>query len=200
MYLANITDEVDRLIELHDAAVEGGANAVMVNAMTTGLSAVRMLRKHTRVPLVSHFDFIAPFTFSPNFGVHSKLVTKLQRIAGFDVIIMPGFSERMKIEESEVMENIQECWKPLGNLKPCLPVPAGSQWAGSTAGLYRKLGTVDFGIVPGRAVFSHPMGPEAGARSLHQGWEAATRGLSIEKLSEEYPELREAVRMHEKKE
>ena len=45
IYLANITDEVDRLIDLHDMAVEAGANAVMVNGMTTGLSAVRMLRK-----------------------------------------------------------------------------------------------------------------------------------------------------------
>jgi ribulose-bisphosphate carboxylase large chain len=46
IYLANITDEVDRLIELHDIAVARGANALMVNGMTTGLSAVRMLRKH----------------------------------------------------------------------------------------------------------------------------------------------------------
>ena len=76
IYLANITDEVDRLIELHDVAVERGANAVMVNAMATGLSAVRMLRKHSRVPLVAHFDFIAPFTHLPFFGVHSKLITK----------------------------------------------------------------------------------------------------------------------------
>jgi ribulose-bisphosphate carboxylase large chain len=60
IYLANITDEVDRLLELHDTAVAGGANAVMVNAMATGLSAIRMLRRHTRVPLVAHFDFIAP--------------------------------------------------------------------------------------------------------------------------------------------
>jgi ribulose-bisphosphate carboxylase large chain len=62
IYLANITDEVDRLNEPHDIAVDAGANAVMVNGMTTGLSAVRMLRKHTKVPLVGHFDFIAPFT------------------------------------------------------------------------------------------------------------------------------------------
>ena len=96
IYLANITDEVDRLIELHDIAVEGGANALMVNAMATGLSAVRMLRKHTQVPLVAHFDFIAPFTHLPFFGVHSKLITKLQRLVGFDSIIMPGFGRRMK--------------------------------------------------------------------------------------------------------
>lgn len=36
IYLANITDEVDRLIGLHDIAVAGGANALLVNGMTTG--------------------------------------------------------------------------------------------------------------------------------------------------------------------
>jgi ribulose-bisphosphate carboxylase large chain len=67
--------------------LRAGANAVMVNGMTTGLSAVRMLRKYTRVPLVGHFDFIAPSTQIPFSGVHSKLITKLQRLVGFDSFI-----------------------------------------------------------------------------------------------------------------
>jgi ribulose-bisphosphate carboxylase large chain len=196
MYLANITDEVHRLIELCDDAVSGGANALMLNAMATGISAVRMVRRHAEVPLVSHFDFLAPFTSVPTFGVHSKVITKLQRIAGFDVIIMPGFGERMKIPETEVLECVEACFEPLGRLKKSLPVPAGSQWAGSTGFLFEKLETVDFGIVPGRAVFGHPMGPEAGARSLTQGWEAVQKGISIEEYSRNHRELKEAIRMH----
>ncbi len=195
IYLANITDEVDRLLELHDIAVERGANALMVNGMTTGLSAVRMLRKHTQVPLVAHFDFIAPFTLIPDFGVHSKLITKLQRMVGFDAIIFPGFGARMKTPSAEVLQNAEECLKPLGHLKPSLPVPAGSQWAGSTGDLYEKLGTVDFGIVPGRAVFEHPMGPKAGATSLRQGWEATREGISIETYAKQHLELAEAIKM-----
>ena len=189
IYLANITDEVDRLIELHDIAVDAGANAVMVNGMTTGLSAVRMLRKHARVPLVGHFDFIAPFTQIPFYGVHSKLITKLQRMVGFDSIIMPGFGERMKTGDEEVLENVQQCLKPMGHLKDTLPVPAGSQWAGSTHKLYQKLGTIDFGIVPGRGVFGHPMGPRGGAASLRQGWQAVQKKVSLEEYAGGHPEL-----------
>jgi ribulose-bisphosphate carboxylase large chain len=196
MYLANITDEVYRMIELHDLAVEGGANAVMINAMATGISAARMVRRHAIVPMVSHFDFLAPFTSVPTFGVHSKVITKLQRMAGFDVIIMPGFGERMKIPEAEVLQCVEECFKPLGSMKRVLPVPAGSQWAGTTGFLYEKLGTVDFGIVPGRAVFGHPMGVEAGARSLLLGWEAVKNGRTLEDYSLDHDELREAIRMH----
>ena len=80
IYLANLTDEVDRLIDMHDIAVKNNANALMLNTMTVGLSAARMVRKHTKVPLVAHFDFIAPFTRIPNFGVDTKLFTKLQRL------------------------------------------------------------------------------------------------------------------------
>ena len=193
IYLANITDEVDRLIELHDIAVEGGANALMVNAMTTGLSAVRMLRRHTQVPLVAHFDFIAPFSQLPYFGVHSKLITKLQRLVGFDSIIMPGFGRRMKTADDEVLENVRECLNPMGHLKPALPVPAGSQWAGSTGPLHQRLGTIDFGIVPGRGVFEHPMGPAAGAASLRQGWEAVAKGMTLEDFSRHHAELKAAI-------
>jgi ribulose-bisphosphate carboxylase large chain len=193
IYLANITDEVDRLIELHDIAVAGGANAVLVNGMTTGLSAVRMLRKHARVPLVGHLPFIAAFTRAPYLGVHSKVITKLQRLVGFDAVIMPGFGNRMKTPENEVLRNIQECIKPLGHLKKTLPVPAGSQWAGSTSMIYKKIKTADFGIVPGRGVFNHPMGPKAGAASLRQGWAAFQQGLTLEEYSRDHPELRAAI-------
>ena len=193
IYLANITDEVDRLKDLHDMAVKNGANALMLNTMTVGLSAVRMIRKHTRVPLVAHFDFIAPFTRMPDFGVDAKLITKLQRMAGFDVIILAGFGARMKTSDQEVIENVNECLKPLGHMKPALPVPAGSQWAGSTAELYQILKTIDFGIVPGRGVFGHPMGPRAGAASLLQGWQAFKEGVSLEEYAATHPELKAAI-------
>jgi len=194
IYLANITDEVDRLLELHDIAVEKGVGALMVNGMTTGLSAVRMLRKHTEVPLVGHFDFIAPFSRMPYFGIHSKLFTKLQRLAGFDAIIMPGFGERMKTPENEVRLNVEECFKPMGHIKKSLPVPGGSDWAGTLPMLYEKLGTVDFGFVPGRGVFGHPMGPKGGAMSLRQAWEAIQSGTPLDTYAKDHTELAEAIK------
>jgi ribulose-bisphosphate carboxylase large chain len=57
----------------------------------------------------------------------------------------------------------------LGYLKPSLPIPAGSQWAGSLPELYQALGPIDFAIVPGRGTFKHLQGPEGGARSLQRG-------------------------------
>jgi ribulose 1,5-bisphosphate carboxylase large subunit-like protein len=82
---------------------------VMVNAMPVGLSGVRALCRYARVPVVTHFPFIASFSRLPMHGVHSRVITRLQRLAGADVIIMPGFGDRMMTPEHEVLENVQAC-------------------------------------------------------------------------------------------
>ena len=193
VYLANITDEVDRLLPLHDLVVANGANAVMVNALPVGLSAVRMLRKQAQVPLVAHFPLIAASSRLPYFGVHTRVWTKLQRLAGFDVVIMPGFGPRMMTAQDEVLECIAACVEPMGAIKPCLPVPGGSDSAVTLPGVHEHVGNADFGFVPGRGVFSHPMGPRGGAASLRQAWEAITAGVPLAEHAAQHPELAAAI-------
>ncbi len=193
IYLANITDEVDRLVDLHDRAVESGAGALLVNAMPVGLSGVRMLRRHAKVPLIAHFPFIAAFSRLSGYGIHARVLTRLQRLAGFDAVIMPGFGSRMMTPEHEVLECVRACLEPMGPVKPCLPVPGGSDWAGTLEGVYRKVGSVDFGFVPGRGVFGHPMGPAGGAKSIRQAWDAISQGIPIADYAATHPELREAL-------
>jgi ribulose-bisphosphate carboxylase large chain len=193
VYLANITDEVDRLADLHDLAVERGANAVMLNALPVGLSAARMMARHTRVPLIAHFPMIAAASRVPQFGISTLVWTKLQRLAGFDVIIMPGFGDRMFMSDSEVCANVAACLEPMGSIKPSLPVPGGSDWAGTLGRIYERVGTTDFGFVPGRGIFGHPMGPRAGAASVRQAWDAIAAGVSLEAHAVGHPELQAAI-------
>ena len=189
MFIANITDEVARLRELHDIAVDCGVNAVMVNVMAVGLSAVRWLGQHSCVPIVAHFDCIAPMSRHPHFGVSTTVLTKLQRLAGCDAIIMPGFGPRMATPEEEVLANAEECTRPLGHIKSVLPVPGGSDWAGTLPAMCEKLKTVDFAMVPGRGVFGHPMGPKAGAASLRQAWEAIESKTTLCDFAADHLEL-----------
>ncbi|TVQ84370.1 MAG: ribulose 1,5-bisphosphate carboxylase [Chromatiaceae bacterium] len=193
VYLANITDEVERLVPLHDLVVRNGANAVMVNALPVGLSGVRLLHRHARVPLVAHFPLIAACTRIPGFGVHSRVFTRLQRLAGFDVVIMPGFGARMMTSAVEVRENISACLEPMGQLRPCLPVPGGSDSAATLAAVTSAVGHRDFGFVPGRGVFGHPQGPRAGAASLRQAWAAIAAGTPLAEQARTHPELAAAL-------
>ena len=193
VYLANITDEVERLTDLHDIAVANGANAVMVNALPVGLSAVRMLRRHATVPLVAHFPLIAALSRLPNFGVHTRVLTKLQRLAGCDVVIMPGFGSRMMTSADEVLENVAACIDPMGPIKAALPVPGGSDSAATLESVYRHVGSADFGFVPGRGVFGHPHGPRGGAASLRQAWDAIAQGIAVAEYADGQPELKAAL-------
>lgn len=193
MYMANVTDEVSRLAELHDVAVAAGAGSLLVNALPVGLSGVRMLRAHATVPLFGHFPFIASFSRIPGYGMHSRVFTRLQRLAGFDAVIMPGFGRRMVMSEDEVLDCVRACLEPMGPIAPCLPVPGGSDWAGTLEGVYRRLGTADFGFIPGRGVFGHPMGPAGGAASVRQAWDAIQLGVPLAEHARTHEALRRAV-------
>ena len=199
IFIANITDEIDRMMELHDVVVEAGGNAVMLNSMTIGLAATRMLSKKTKVPIFSHFDMIAPFTRIPKFGLTTQVMTKLQRLSGFDAIIMPGLGGRMNTTDQEVKENVDICLGPWSGIRTCLPVPGGSDWAGSMLPMYKTFGTKDFSMVPGRGIFGHPMGPEGGARSIRQAWEAIEKDVPMEEYAKTHAELRQAIEAFDKR-
>lgn len=169
-YMANVTDEVSRLTAQHDTAVGNGASALLVNALPVGLSGVRLLREHSHLPLFGHFAMIAAAGRVPGFGIHSRVFTRLQRIAGCDAVIVPGLGPRMMLSEREVLENVKACLEPMGPLKPALPVPGGSDSAATLPNVFRTLGTRDFGFIAGRGIFGHPGGPRAGARSVRQAW------------------------------
>jgi ribulose-bisphosphate carboxylase large chain len=55
---------------------------------------------------------------------------------------------------------------------------------------------VDFGIVLGRAIFGHPEGPAAGAKSILQGWEAVAAGVDMEEYPRDRSELSSAMEMN----
>ncbi len=165
--------------DMYDCALRNHSNAVMINGMTTELSMVRVLARKGQLPLFSHFDFIAPFTQSRTFGLHLKVATKQQRLAGFDAQIYQGLGSRMHTSTMDVVQEFQAYVESMSHLKPSLPVPAGNQWIGSLRQLHKLFGSRDFAIVPGRAVFPHPMGSGVGAAALLQGWEAYEKGVSL---------------------
>lgn len=170
IFVSNVTDEVDVIPRLHDTVVMEGVNMVMVNAVMTGFSAVRALSRHAAVPVLSHFTGMAVLSRLPNYGISSLVQIKLQRLAGGDVIVMPGFGDRMSSSDDEVLANVKACLEPWGNIKTALPVPGGSDSAETLPLVYSKIGHAEFGFICGRGVYGHPEGPAAGAKSLHDAW------------------------------
>ncbi|KAF0246522.1 MAG: ribulose-bisphosphate carboxylase large [Planctomycetota bacterium] len=189
LYVANITDEIGSLRPLHDNAVRGGANALLLNSIPLGLPATRYVREFAQVPIFSHFAMSAALTRGPSVGVDSSVLTLLQRLAGGDVILFPGTGARMRTTYDEVRANIDACRRPLGPIAPSLPVPGGSSRPPDVPATMAACSGVDFGLVAGRAVFNHPGGPASGARSFRQAWAAVQDDISLEEKARTSPEL-----------
>jgi ribulose-bisphosphate carboxylase large chain len=54
---------------------------------------------------------------------------------------------------------------------------------------WRRTKTIDLLYQAGGGIMAHPMGPAAGVRALHQAWEAAVEGVSLEQYAKSHPEL-----------
>ncbi len=194
MMIANITDETEAIPHLYDVATANGANAVMLNVYFTGFGSVRQIRAKSQVPIMTHFTGMAVYDRIPSHGIDGVVLVKLQRMAGADMIGLPGFGPRMKNTDDVVLKNIKACLDPMGDLKPALPIPGGSDWAKTLESVSQKIGHTDFGFIAGRGIYGHPDGPGEGAQSLHQAWDALTQKIPLEDFAKTHHALNIALK------
>ena len=121
------------------------------------------------------------------------VIVKLLRLAGADIIVLPSAWGTFAISVKDTRECPRVCLSELVRRKASFLALAGGKWAGTVSTCVNALKTNDFILISGTGVFSHPRGPEAGARSLVQAWEASEAGVEIELYAHEKKELREAL-------
>lgn len=192
-FIANITDDADRMLAHAEAVAHAGASMVMINPAWTGLGSLAAVRRGSELPILGHFAGVAAFTRDPQFGISAAMFTKLMRIAGADLIVIAGGGARMHATHAEVQACIAACLDPLGSIGPALPIPGGGDWAGTLPSLYERIGHADFGFIAGRGIFGHPHGPRAGAASIVQAWQAIQAGMPLARYAHAHPELAAAL-------
>ena len=178
-----------------EMAVELGANSILVNYLTVGLSAMRMLAEDPSidVPVMAHMDFAGAIYESPWSGVSSHLILgKLPRICGADIIVTPAPYGKARILKERYMEIIQQQVFPLRDIKPSMPMPSGGIATPMVEDVIKDIG-YDIMLGSGGAIHSHPMGPEAGTRAFRQAIDAVMDGKSLGDAMEEYEELRVSI-------
>jgi ribulose-bisphosphate carboxylase large chain len=194
IYVANITDDASEILNLYKTAEQNGAGMVMINGFFTGLGSIKLVRLKSKLPILGHFTGMALWDHETHYGIEEKVLIKLQRILGCDVIVMPGLGERMKSNPEKIKANVDACLSPLGSIKSSLPVPGGSDWAGTLKPLHDLIGHDDFGFICGRGVFGHPNGPKSGAKSLHQAIDAIHQKRDLLDYATNYPDLMKAIK------
>lgn len=202
IYLLNVTDRPDKMLEHALRAVEAGANGLMINYITTGFDAVRMITEHKdiQVPVLGHCTMSGAYSMALWSGVDtSLLVGKLPRMMGLDIslIYMPG--GRFFLTDENYHRAVNMLLQDFYQLQPAFPMPGGSIHPAVVKEIIEKTGK-DCVISAGGGIHGHPMGSTKGATAMRQAIELALcEPDEAARRQAGYPEYQAAVQKWGKK-
>ncbi len=197
MYAANITGEIDEMLDRHDHLLALGGNCAMVSINSIGLPAMKVLRKHSKLCIHGHRNGWGMLGRSPAIGMSFVAFQKLWRLAGIDHLHVNGLSNKFCEPDDSVIASARECLTPMfpPPYRGCevMPVFSSGQSARQAPATYAALGSTDLIFAAGGGIMAHPQGPAAGVRSLQQAWQAAIERIDLVKYAETHRELKSAL-------
>ena len=191
LYTINITTKFPEMFEYADKMIELGANALMINYLTTGFEALRQIAEDPsiKVPILGHMDFGGTFFGGPWTGMTSMLTfAKLPRICGADTVVIPAPYGKAEILEERYEQNLKALRFPFQHIKPTLPMPSGGITQGMVEKCIKEAGK-DILIGSGGGIHSHPGGPTAGAQAFRQAIDAVMEGINVKEYAKDHKEL-----------
>ena len=114
------------MLKRAEAVVAAGGEYVMVDILTTGWAALQTLRdQNFKLVIHAHRAGHAAFTKNQLHGIAMRPIATVARVIGVDQLHVGTVVGKMSETKTEVLENIDACKTPMGNLKPVLPVASG---------------------------------------------------------------------------
>jgi len=191
LYTINITTKFPEMFEYADKMIELGANALMINYLTTGFEALRQIAEDPsiKVPILGHMDFGGTFFGGMWTGMTSMLTfAKLPRICGADTVVIPAPYGKAEILDERYEQNLKALRFPFQHIKPTLPMPSGGITPGMVEKCMKEAGN-DILIGSGGGIHSHPDGPTSGAKAFRQAIDAVMQGKNVKQVAKEQKEL-----------
>jgi ribulose-bisphosphate carboxylase large chain len=197
MYAANITGDLDQMLQRHDHVVAQGGTCIMTSLNSIGLPAMKVLRAHSQLCIHGHRNGWGIYGRSPAVGMSFIAYQKLWRLAGIDHTHVNGLKNKFCEPDESVIQSARACLTPMfpPPYAGCeiMPVFSSGQSARQAADTYRELGSTDLIFAAGGGILAHPLGPAAGVRSLQQAWQAAVEGIPVAEFAANHGELRAAL-------
>jgi ribulose-bisphosphate carboxylase large chain len=170
LYFANVIDDLGQSLEMAGIAAEEGADGLVVSASLQGFSILGEMARRTGLLILSHNSGGDHFTRHTAWGISEPLFAKLQRLAGADFVITPGFFASGEPGGQE-RKFVHAACGPLGPIRSALPIIMGGKRADQLQDYISHVGSTDFMIIAATWVDRYPGGPEAGARAFVEAWE-----------------------------
>ncbi len=205
IYVENVTAETKEMIKRAKFVQNNGGNCVMIDVITTGWGAFQTLREENLDLIIhAHRAGHGMFTEDPKQGMSMEVVAQLVRMIGADNLHIGAIFGKMKGEEEEIVHikqeiesestkqtknNLSQKWY---GVKPTFAVCSGGIHAGVLQKLVRVMGK-DIIAQAGGGVGAHPLGVEAGAKSMRQAVDAIMKGINLKEYAKTHKELKLAI-------
>ncbi len=205
IYVENITAETKEMIKRAKFVQKNGGNCVMIDIITTGWGAFQTLRnENLNLIIHAHRAGHGMFTEDPDQGMKMEVIAQLVRMIGADNLHIGAIFGKMKGEEEEIVHikqeiesestkqtknNLSQKWY---GVKPTFAVCSGGIHAGVLQKLVRVMGK-DIIAQAGGGVGAHPLGVEAGAKSMRQAVDAIMKKIDLKEYAKTHKELKLAI-------
>jgi ribulose-bisphosphate carboxylase large chain len=174
-FVVNLLEEPDDAQRIATTAAALGVFGGLIAPGLQGFGAIRSLSFTRGLVALAHNTGSDAYLRSPRHGIAPALWIKLCRLAGADMVLLPGDFATASMSRAEARAQINAALAPLGGLAPTLPILAGGKRA-QELGAYRDfVGSADFMLIVAAAVDDHAQGPEIGAQDFRAAWTALTR-------------------------
>jgi 2,3-diketo-5-methylthiopentyl-1-phosphate enolase len=193
VYVPNVTDRADRMIDHAKAAVDAGARAVMCAYASVGFGGLQNLAEVIGVPILAHYAAAAPYFEGPGSGMSAPLAMGLlPRLAGGDLAVTITPYGGYPLRRLPYLRTIQQLTLPRPHIAPTFPIIGGGVHPGTVETYMGELGN-DIVLGAGGAIQGHPDGAAAGADAMRQAIDAVMAGRPVVDAAPEHPELARAL-------
>ncbi|MCI1956298.1 MAG: RuBisCO large subunit C-terminal-like domain-containing protein [Oscillospiraceae bacterium] len=193
IYVVNITDRADKVLDNAKRVVEAGAKAVMVNYATVGYGILQSVAESVDVPVLGHYAGSGMFFEGVKSGMSFPLASgRFPRLAGADIVMMNTPYGGYPLKYQKYIQAVHELSLPYYHLKPTMPSVGGGVHPGIAERYMKDLGT-DIILAPGGSVQGHPKGAAAGVRAMLQAIDAVMAGIPLDEAAKSHEELKIAL-------
>lgn len=193
MYAFNITGDLDTMKTNYEKVVKAGGTCAMLSINSVGWTGVNEVCSWGELSIHGHRNGWGMINRHPLLGINFPAYNKLWRLAGVDQMHVNGIQNKFWESDDSVVRSIKSCHTPFLNSEAVLPVVSSGQWGGQAFETWRRTKTTDLLYMAGGGIMAHPSGPAGGVKALHQAWQAAVDGLTLEQAAKEFKEFGESV-------
>jgi 2,3-diketo-5-methylthiopentyl-1-phosphate enolase len=193
IYICNITDSSDRILDTLKAVQDAGAKAVMMCFSTIGYSQFQSISEQIDIPVLGHYAASSICNEGIRNGLGSHIsVGKFPRMAGADLVMMNTPYGGYPLTRQQYFKTALQLTLPYYHLKPTMPICGGGVHPGMVQCFIDDFGS-DIVLAAGGAIQGHPMGATAGVRAMVQAIDATMKKISINEAAKYHEELKVAL-------